>query len=434
MWDYSGIEDTYRTPHEKEFAMAKPRSPKLETATARRKLAIRKKPYWITIAPGIALGYRRNAGAGTWSVRSTDGHGADWIKRIGLADDQELADGAAVLTFWQAQDRARALARGQTGDDDDRPVTVVEALEVYERDLATRGGDPYNARRARLHLTGALASKPVALLGAPELRRWRDGLSAKLTPASVNRTRTCLRAALELVAQHDPRIINRRAWRVGLAGLPDSQRARNVILDEGTVRRIVEAAYERDRALGLLVEVAAVTGARLSQLARLEIGDLQADRPDPRLLMPLSAKGRMRAKRHERRPVPIPAALASVLAQEAAGRPIEDPLLIRTNGRPWGHSKVARHRDDFRAVVAAAELDPDAVTLYALRHSSIVRQLTANVPIRIVAALHDTSVGQIERNYSRHIAEHSDTLARRAILDLSEPVKGAIPLHGKAGI
>ena len=412
--------------------MAKPRSPKLETATARRKLPLRKKPFWIALAPGIALGYRRNAGAGTWSVRSTDGHGADWIKRIALADDQEPANGGAVLTFWQAQDRARALARGQSGDDGDRPITVTEALDRYENDLRSRGGDAYNAQRARHHLTGALASKPVALLGATELRKWRDGWRIGSRRHRSNRTRTCLRAALELAANHDPRIGNRRAWRVGLAGLPDSQRARNVILDAATVKRIVAAAYERDRALGLLVEVAAVTGARLSQLARLEVGDLQAERPDPRLLMPLSAKGRMRAKRHERRPVPIPAPLARVLAEQASGRPLDAPLLVRSNGQAWGHGARARHRKDFRAVITAVGLDPDEVTLYSLRHSSVVRQLVANVPIRIVATLHDTSVDQIERNYSRHIAEHSDALARRALLDLSEPASGVIPLHDKA--
>jgi integrase len=413
--------------------MAKPRSPKLETPTSRRRLAVRKKPYWTVVSPGVSVGFRRNQGAGTWSVRSTDGHGSDWIKKIGIADDMEPANSSTVLTYWQAVDAARAVARGQSGQDGDRPVTVIEALECYEADLRSRGGDPYNAKRARVHLTGALASKPVALLGATELKKWRDGLATKLSPASVNRTRTCLRASLELAAQHDLRIDNRRAWRVGLAGLPDSQRARNIILTDDVVKQIVDAAYARDQRLGLLVEVAATTGARLSQLARLEVGDLQADRPDPRLLMPLSAKGRMRAKRHERRPVPIPPALARVLAQEAGDRPIDAPLLLRGNGKAWGHSARARHRDDFRIVVSSAGLDPDEVTLYSLRHSSIVRQLTANVPIRIVAALHDTSVGQIERNYSRHIAEHSDTLARRAMLDLSEPVKGAIPLRGKGG-
>jgi integrase len=167
-----------------------------------------------------------------------------------------------------------------------------------------------------------------------------------------------------------------------------------------------------------------VTGARLSQLARLEVGDLQADRAEPRLLMPLSAKGRTRNKRHERRPVPIPPALAAVLKQVAAGRPSEAPLLVRSNGERWGHGRSRHHRNDMRAVVEAAGLDPDEVTLYALRHSSIVRQLLANVPIRIVATLHDTSVKMIERTYSRYIAGHSDAIARRALLQI-EPSAGA---------
>src|SRR5262245_64325006 len=87
----------------------------------------------------------------------------------------------------------------------------------------------------------------------------------------------------------------------------------------------------------------------------------------------------------------------------------------------WGHSTKARHRDDFRDVVTAAGLDPDVVTLYALRHSSIVRMLVANVPIRIVATLHDTSVVMIERTYSKHISEHSDEVARRALVQVEPP-------------
>src|SRR6516164_6532854 len=64
--------------------MPKPRAAKLETPTARRKLAVRKKPYWTTISPGIHLGYRRNQGGGTWSVRVADS-GAEWIARPAAA-------------------------------------------------------------------------------------------------------------------------------------------------------------------------------------------------------------------------------------------------------------------------------------------------------------------------------------------------------------
>jgi integrase len=403
--------------------MPKPRAAKLETPTARRKLEVRKKPYWTTISPGIALGYRRNAGGGTWSVRVADS-GAEWIKKTALADDLEAASPPHVLSYWQAIDQARALARRQPGDavDESRSLTVAEALDRYEADLKARGGSTYNAEHPRIHLTGVLLNKPVALLGATELRKWRDSLLAKgLAPGTVNRTKTGLRAALELAAAHDPRIGNERAWRRGLAALPDSHRARNVILDDATVRSIVAAAYDHDRALGLMVEVAAMCGARLSQLSRLDVADLQADGSEPRLLLPLSAKGRARNKHHERRPVPITMALASVLKQEAQGRAPDAPLLLRDNGERWGHGRSRHHRNDFRAVAEAAGLDPDVVTLSALRHSSIVRQLVANTPIRVVAAMHDTSVKMIERTYSRHIAEHTDALARRALLDTAQP-------------
>ena len=411
--------------------MPKPRNARLESATARRRLSVRKKPYWTTISPGIHLGYRRNAGAGTWNVRVADG-GAEWIKRIAVADDLEPTSPPHVLTFWQAIDQARALARRQPGQaiDESRPLTVSEALTLYEKDLAARGSSPYNAEHPRIHLPGVILNKPVALLGATELRKWRDSLLAKgLAPGTVNRTKTGLRAALELAAAHDPRVANQRAWKVGLAAVPDAHVARNVILTDDEVRRIVAAAYQRDRALGVLAEVAAVTGARLSQLARLEIGDLQADGANPRVLMPLSAKGRRRNKRHERRPVPITLTLAAVLKQEAAGRPHDAPLLLRDYGERWGHGRRRHHRNDFRAVIGAAGLDPNEVTLYALRHSSIVRQLLANVPIRIVATLHDTSVKMIERSYSRFIASHSDEIARRALLEIQQPsAPNVVPL------
>jgi hypothetical protein len=74
-----------------------------------------------------------------------------------------------------------------------------------------------------------------------------------------------------------------------------------------------------------------------------------------------------------------------------------------------------------RAIVAEVGLDPTVVTGYALRHSSIVRQLLANVPVRVVASTHDTSVTEIERHYSKYITEHSDQLSRRALLQLDAP-------------
>ena len=70
----------------------------LESRTQRLKLEPRAKPYWFTVASGIALGYR--AGPGSWNVRCADGKGGSWIKSFATADDQD-ACGTDVL-IWQA--------------------------------------------------------------------------------------------------------------------------------------------------------------------------------------------------------------------------------------------------------------------------------------------------------------------------------------------
>ena len=80
-------------------------------------------------------------------VRVADGKGGAWTKRVGIADDFETAGGEHALSFWQAQERARILARGD--DTAGRPTTVVDAVNAYERDLIARGGSVDNAKRIR---------------------------------------------------------------------------------------------------------------------------------------------------------------------------------------------------------------------------------------------------------------------------------------------
>ena len=75
-----------------------------------------------------------------------------------------------VLDYWQAQKQARVLARGgQDGENAyNRPATVAEALDAYEKDLAARGGMTSYPKRLRKVLPPALLAKPVALLAARE--------------------------------------------------------------------------------------------------------------------------------------------------------------------------------------------------------------------------------------------------------------------------
>ena len=267
------------------------RDSRLESRSARLRLPVQKKPYTgPTLARGIGLLYRRNAGAGSWVVKATDGHGATWTKAFAVADDFEDADGGHVLSYFQASDIARRLERGRDDTPDSKPVTVAAALNAYEADLRNRGAHLANVTRVQFHMTAAFGAKPVGLLTARDLQAWRDGLIGKMEPSSIRRTCVGLRAALELAASLDHRITNRHVYRLGLRALPNSNKARRMVLVDEVVLRIVEAAYEIDRAFGLMVEVLAVTGARISQAARLTCADLQVDRPDPRLMAALSHK------------------------------------------------------------------------------------------------------------------------------------------------
>ena len=411
----------------------------VETRTARLKRPVARKPEFVRIAPGVSLGYRRNATAGTWVVRVADGAGANWTKALGTADDYDEADGIAILTYWQASDRAKQVARGGKGHAievattpkvADTATTLRVALNRYEADLRTRGGDVGNAARVRRHMSDALLNTSVSDLSVAKLRTWRDGLTAKrrrkpsstepetpgapLAPSGVNRLCTGMKAALNLAADLDPKITNRQVWEVGLATLPDAEEARNVILPDTEIRKLVAAAPTQGADFGLLVEGLAVTGARVSQLARCNVTDLQDNRPDPRVMVPSSRKGKGK-KATQRRPIPISPALAARLRKTAEGKPGDAPLFPKGDGR-WGKSE---HSRPFAAIVKAGGIkteDGEPVTSYALRHSSIVRALLANVPIRVVASQHDTSVAMIEKHYAAFISDHSDVLARSAML------------------
>ena len=118
--------------------------------------------------------------------------------------------------------------------------------------------------------------------------------------------------------------------------------------------------------------------------------------------------------------MPITVQLAARLREAAKGRADDAPLLLQGDGSPWptilAQVIIARSSK----IVAAIGADPDA-TMYALRHSSIVRMLKVNVPIRLVASLHNTSTKMIEKHYSKYITEHSDDISRHALLHHEPP-------------
>src|SRR5215469_14484153 len=107
-----------------------------DTRAARDKLKRRGKPYYRMIDPGLHLGYRKPLkGAGKWVMRLYEGKQAYKVEVIETADDFSDANGADILDFKQAQDRAREIrdgrARSAAGLETAAPLTVQQACERY---------------------------------------------------------------------------------------------------------------------------------------------------------------------------------------------------------------------------------------------------------------------------------------------------------------
>ena len=353
---------------------------------------------------------------GAWVVIASKGDGTYWTDAFAHADDKQSADGQKVLSYEQAALRARALARGDANAAADRPATIGEALASYETDLSGRSRNPYNARLVAHHLPQHLVAQPLSQATSKQLRHWRDGLiKGGMLAATINRVLKPAHAAFNLAAKLDARVAaNAQSWKVGLEPLRGAVTAREAVLTDAQVQRVVTAAYDISERFGTYVQVHAEVGARSSQLARLVVGDLERNR----LMVPCSRKGRGNRKT-DRTPVPLTPGLLAGLKAAAAGRPASAPLLTRTNGTAW-RPEIADHREPFERAARVAKLPADT-TIYALRHSSIARALLRGLPVKIVADWHDTSVGQIEAHYGRFIKHHYDELVRGALLDTTPP-------------
>ncbi|HET6940577.1 MAG TPA: integrase [Sphingomicrobium sp.] len=418
--------------------------------------------HWRGIDPEVHLGYRKGKRGGVWLVRWYLGGGYRQ-RKLATADD-ELAEG--TLDYNGAVRAARDLVQNERLREKNAaagPVlTVADAIETYAsardaRDSARKGRPTSSDARSRLsrYVSGQtcrgrrqpVAAAPLARVALQELAtrdllEWRDGLPSSLKGTTKRRLINDLKAALNgsFAANRDrlpPSFTD--VVKHGLRTLEDHAEAaepvarENQILSDSDIGRIIRAARDIDDETGWdgdlfrLVVTLAATGARFSQVARLRVADLQPKAS--RLIMPASRKGR--GAKGVGTPIPLGKDVLEALVPAITGRRATEPLLERRLSKqlpgtirweqvgrgPWQTaSELAR---PWAAVRKRAGL-PNAIP-YSLRHSSIVRGIKANLPIRLVAALHDTSVAMIERHYGRYIADGLDELAARGVVPLVPP-------------
>jgi integrase len=430
--------------------MARPvKEARIQDRTARARLAPCKKPYWRQLSEGQHLGYYKGKRKGSWIVRRLSGHaqGTYITAPLGEADDVRPADGIAILDWKQAFEKALHWLElqdkgGESAPAADPSISVGKAASAYiavrdARRTAQAGrtvhSDAHYKLGAHVLKDKALAAIMLAELTEADLKAWQLRRTARLDPQSLQRVANELKAALNAAWVEHRRVLPadlpvtiKYGLKVEAPAVLAAQARDNQILTDAQVRRIVTEARALDEDFGRLVLVLAATGARFAQARRLVVGDVQPEHG--RIMVPESFKGKKRACQHIR--VRLGADTLAALAPAIEDRPLSAPLLER-----WRHRQVSPTKwvpvsrgawstasemsRMWRQCIANAGL-PKAIIPYALRHSSIVRGLRMGLPIRLVAALHDTSVAMIERHYSRWITDGLDELAARAVVPLLE--------------
>ncbi|SES11902.1 Site-specific recombinase XerD [Sphingobium sp. YR768] len=400
------------------------------------------------ISEGLHLGYYRGARGGTWVARyrpaGGDSHGTK--RSLGTADDIVLANGDTVLNWKQALDKATEWFELQESDGNllNANITVKDSVEAFiamrDQRQSLRVGHPSRST-ANMKLTPhvlkdeALVLTKLRDLTEAHLRSWQRRLREGLRGSSKMRVVSELKAALNATFEEHRKALPKDFGLTIKFGLKpvfpvetvtEPLARQNQVLSDRQIRDVLAKARELDKdgdhaRMAILL---AATGARFSQLARMRVADVQPELN--RVLIPVSHKGRgqkaasfirmqvgrdvveaLRPAFESRKP-------EEVLLERWHYRQTDSITWIRASRQPW--KTPSEMRRWWQKVMDA--LGQPNVIPYALRHSSIVRAISAGLPIRLVAALHDTSTAMIEKHYARWITESLDDFAARAIIPL----------------
>jgi integrase len=388
------------------------RDSKLDSRAAREKLKQGAKPYYRAIDLGLHLGYRKGKTGGKWVMRRYVGDEKYVVETIGTADDFSDADGAEILSFHQAQAKARAAVADRKGMKPAEPFTVDRALDAYlERMVSEHSKSVADARnRVDNLIRPRLGQMLVSELMRDEITKWRNAiairprhvrgkkgqasraLAAPTTDdekrrrhASANRTLTILRAALNQ-AFRDGKAASDVAWRSAKPFREvDSARIRYFTVEE--VRRIVNASQGEFRAL---VNAALFTGCRYGELGRLHVGDVNADAGT--IFVGKSKSGKARH-------VVLTEEGQGFFRQVTAGRASNALLLPKADGSAWGVShqlRPMREACKHAGVVAAG--------FHILRHTYATLLVMNGVPLPVVASNLGHADSRMTEKHYAHLA------------------------------
>lgn len=368
----------------------------ITTVGGRKRLEPRREPYWHRISTGNFLGYRKlNDGTGRWIARHRDDTGKQNYRALG--DFQRFDDAEKEAREWFDQCQGGSL----------EVLTVAEACQRYVKNrLVVKGED--TAKDAEGRFRRLVYGKPIGRIELSALRTahlidWRNGLvtiddddddpdAERKAKDSANRNLTSLKAALNLAYQMG--LVSSTAQWDRVESFQNVARRRELFLTLSERRKLLAASSP---ALTCLIQSVLLTAARPGELARATVGNL-----DPAGLLTLEGKT-------GRRIIPLSPNALKHLTSCAGERPLNDPLLTRTDGKAWTRFDW---RDEMADARKASGL-PDNIVLYHVRHAAITEFVVGGIDLLTAARLAGTSVAMIQRHYG-HLAKEGvvDKLAR----------------------
>jgi len=415
------------------------RSPKLDTRSARTKLPMRDSPYWVSLAPGCALGYRKGPKGGVWLAKLVR-EGLRQQTTLGPADDALDPDGVLAISYAQAQTKAREWFATVTKPANPAcPYRVRDAVADYLDWFRATGRKSIKETKASVHafILPKLGDNDVLSLTPARLRKWHGDIAAasprlrtkpgnaqkmrdtngdpeapRRRRATANRILTVLKAALNH-AWREGKIPSDYAWR-RVAPFREADAARVRYLDRDECRRLVNASPDP---LRTIVRGALFTGARYSELARLHVADFHRD--SGTVLVRTSKAGKVRH-------IELTAEGLDFFREITAGRAgIE--LLFHRNGAPWGKSHQQRPLVEACRV---AKIRP-AASFHTLRHTYASLMVMDSVPLMVVARnLGHTDTRMVEKHYG-HLATSYVREAIRAAKPLGiGDAANVVPISG----
>ncbi|MEW9570860.1 tyrosine-type recombinase/integrase [Rhodanobacter sp. Si-c] len=381
----------------------------IQSKAGRAKLLPRNDPYWGAAADrDLFVGYRSMANGGNWIARWRDVDGLHGtvgkqhyhpLGRVDEADKDAYTDAQKAARQW--------LKKMRAGIKSSEVVTVADACREYVSRIRKEKGDAtatdaeqrFN-RTVYAHELGKVALDKLTTLRIADWRDWLGEPNERgkvLGRASINRTLTALKAALNLAVDHKhaPEVL--RTELRNSKPLEKADNRRTLFLDLGQRRALLAAAEGDIRAL---IEAAMLTGARPGELANAQCKQFDARTGTMQFI----------GKTGERKVFLTPVAIA--LFKSAKKNKLPGAWLFDNAGAQWQKHVWNEH------VQKAAEraASPPGTCMYVLRHSFITEAVMGGLSTAEVAKITGTSLAMIDAHYAHLVQASAERLARITLI------------------